>query len=114
MASHKLHRWRRNIHPSRFRVSKTFDNPTFICDEPDCHVKRRFNDIFGKYAACHRCSNKFVVKENDWKDYYITCPLCSLTAIDAEFVKELIKEISAPVAELADASDLKSEDSNES
>jgi phage FluMu protein Com len=46
--------------------------------EPDCSVKKRFDEIFGKYAACAQCGEKFVVHEDDWIHYTIICPRCKV------------------------------------
>lgn len=104
--SHELHRWRRKCHPKRFKTPKVFDNFWFMCDEPDCTTKKRFDEIYGKYAACHKCGRKFIVKEDDWKYYHLICAPCRI-------IESFELDKIAPVAELADASDLKSVGSNE-
>lgn len=110
MKDKHYHKWRRAMHPSRWRTPKVFDDGFYICNEPDCNVKKRFSDIFKKYALCNRCNQKFLVGENDWTSYEIICPACSI--LEKLELEKLVEH--APMVELADTSDLKSDSRNES
>jgi hypothetical protein len=78
MKEKRLHSWRRAIHPARFRKPKTYDNFFFICSDPDCSVKKRFEDIMGKYSKCPKCGGKFIVEDNQWDEYDIICNNCKI------------------------------------